>query len=144
MPGRRGAAGSQDVILGDSRGAGRPRATGGVSKDPETLTKPPATKKRPKYGNTPTVIDGQRFASKREAARYQLLKFSQDAGKITDLRCQVPFDLHAPGGQKIGRYVADFTYTWVAPDAARQHYVEDAKGVRTPLYKWKKIGRAHV
>lgn len=93
-----------------------------------------------KYRNVPTVVDGKRFESKREAERYQKLALAERLGRITDLQCQVPFDLHAPNGEKIGRYIADFTYTWVAPGTAThgQRFVEDAKGVRTQLYIWKK------
>ena len=93
-----------------------------------------------KYGNVPITVDGRRFASKREAERYQVLSIALAAGRIADLCCQVPFDLHAPGGEKIGRYVADFAYTLVAPGTAThgQRFVEDAKGVRTQLYIWKK------
>ena len=95
---------------------------------------------RTKYGNQPVEVDGRRFASKREAARYQTLAMALAAGRISDVQTQVPFDLHAPNGDKIGRYVADFAYRVVAPGMAihGQRFVEDAKGVRTPLYRWKK------
>ena len=102
---------------------------GVVSKDPKR-----------KYRNVPTTMDGIRFDSKREAQRYQALTVAARSGRIKDLERQVRFDLHAPNGDRIGCYVADFTYRLVAPGLASdgQLFVEDAKGVRTPLYKWKK------
>ena len=44
----------------------------------------------------------------------------------------MPFDLEVNGTQ-IGQYVADFVYY-----ENGQEVVEDVKGVRTPLYKWKR------
>jgi hypothetical protein len=38
--------------------------------------------KRAKYGAEPTVVDGIRFDSKKEAARYQELKLLAKAGEI--------------------------------------------------------------
>lgn len=86
---------------------------------------------RGKYGAQPTEVDGIRFASKKEAARYQTLRAVQLAGAISDLRLQVPFPLHV-GGQKIGTYLADFVYV-----QGGETVVEDVKGVRTPMYRWK-------
>jgi hypothetical protein len=93
--------------------------------------------KRGKYGAVATVVNGHRFPSKREAARYQTLTMLERLGEIRHLRLQVGFDLHEPGGVEVGKYVADFTY-----EQASEHgwldVVEDAKGVRTALYRWKK------
>jgi hypothetical protein len=103
------------------------------------LASKPTPKPR-KYRNQPVEVDGVRFDSKREAQRYQSLMVAYKAGRISDLELQVRFDLHAPNGDLIGRYVADFTYRLVAPGMATHGrlFVEDAKGVRTPLYRWKK------
>src|SRR5436309_8286712 len=88
---------------------------------------------RTKYGAVPT--DG--FASKREAHRYRELRLLERSGVITGLECQVAFELRAPGATgtlaRVGRYIADFTYI----ENGRK-VVEDAKGVRTALYQWKR------
>lgn len=92
----------------------------------------PETKKAHKYHAEATFVDGHYFPSKREANRYGELKLLQAAGAITDLELQKSFALHV-GTTVIGTYRADFTYY----EAARL-IIEDAKGVRTPLYRWKK------
>lgn len=86
-----------------------------------------------KFGNIPTIIDGIRFASKREAKRYWELKMLERAGEIKDLRLQVRFPL-VVNSIKIATYVADFCY--VAKDGKK--IVEDSKGARTRTYITKK------
>ena len=93
--------------------------------------------RRSKYGAEPTTIDGIRFASKAESKRYQELCLMQAAGEIRGLECQYRVDLHV-GTLKIGSYVADFTY---AERLGNVRILEDVKGVRTSLYRWK---RKHV
>lgn len=88
----------------------------------------PATNK---YRNKPTVVDGLRFASQREAERYQALKLLERAGQIRGLQLQVRYPLTV-NGQDVATYVADFTY-WVGD----LQVVEDAKGVRTQVYALK-------
>jgi hypothetical protein len=88
-----------------------------------------------KYHNKPTIINGRRFASKREAKRYAELLFLQDHGNICDLQRQVPFTLFALGGGPVGRYIADFIYF---DTYTQKEVIEDAKGFRTALYRWKK------
>ena len=89
---------------------------------------------RSKYGAVPTRLDGIRFASKREADRYAQLRVLELAGHITNLQLQPAFDLHALGGLKVARYVADFAYR----DERTQHLViEDAKGMKTPVFRLK-------
>ena len=87
-----------------------------------------------KYHAKPTFVDGRRFASQKEAARYCELRLLERAGQIQDLTTQVPFVLieKSQYGRAI-KYVADFVYT---QDGRK--VVEDAKGVRTPVYKLKK------
>lgn len=64
-----------------------------------------------KYRNIPCEVDGIRFDSKKEAARYYDLKLLERAGEIRDLRLQVPFELVPPHGKDKGvTYVADFVY----------------------------------
>ena len=105
-----------------------------------------------KHKNIPTIVDGLRFDSKREAARWQQLKLLQRAGKITELERQVVFEL-APSVKYSDkrptrpiRYIADFAYlavveapTVIAPSGKVFRYtVEDSKGMRTPVYKIKR------
>lgn len=74
----------------------------------------------------------KRYDSLAEAARGAELELLEQAGQIRELRRQVPFDLHAPGGGIVGVYIADWTYT----DAATGVFtVEDCKGHRTPIYQ---------
>ena len=86
-----------------------------------------------KYGNKPTVLDGIRFASKREAARHGELRLLEKAGEISDLQLQTRFKLDV-NGIVVCTYVADFTY---AEKGRKFRVVEDCKGARTPLYKLK-------
>lgn len=75
------------------------------------------------------------FDSKREAKRYQELRLLEQAWEITNLCLQVPFELipKSKYGMPI-RYIADFTYN----DGNGQPIVEDAKGVKTPVYRLKR------
>lgn len=86
-----------------------------------------------KYRAIPTVVDGIKFASKREARRYGVLKLMRLAGQIHDLRLQVEFPL-VVGGVLVSTYVADFTYR---EEPGNAYIVEDSKGFRTPVYKLK-------
>jgi len=92
-----------------------------------------------KYRALATTVDGLRFASKAEARRYVVLTVRVKAGLIRCLELQPAFELSV-GGIVIGRYVADFAYVDLREPVPRRVY-EDVKGVRTPLYKWK---RKHV
>lgn len=91
-------------------------------------------RKPSKYKNKKTVIDGITFDSKREAARYGLLKALSEAGAIGGLRRQARYPLVVMG-VKICTYVADFVYI---DFAAKKEVVEDCKGCRTAVYKLKK------
>lgn len=88
---------------------------------------------RPKYGNHRVVVDGLKFDSKREAARWRILTLCVPSGDITDLRRQVPYDLIV-NGVKVGRYVADFVYR----ERDGSEVIEDAKGFKTPVYRLKR------
>lgn len=94
-------------------------------------------KKRSKYGAVRTEVDGIKFASKREAARYSELKMLEKAGSVKCLAIQVRFALtildRTRSIRKLGEYVADFVFILNG-----QQIVEDTKGFRTPLYRWKK------
>lgn len=105
-----------------------------------------------KYYNIKTrALDGTVFDSHKEARRWDELLLLQRAGKITELRRQVEYDLipaqyeayerYGKGGQRLKDgvrllerkvcYVADFVYTDVETG---ENIVEDAKGVRTKDY----------
>jgi hypothetical protein len=96
----------------------------------------PARIKRNKYRNIPTIVDGIRFPSKRQADRYAQLKLLERAGNIRGLQREVRYALPV-GREPICTYVADFTYT--ERDKGRDRFVvEDVKGVRTEVYKIKR------
>lgn len=84
-----------------------------------------------KYKAQPVVIDGVRFASKKEGARYLELKLLERSGAIARLELQPRFEL-VVNGFKVGTYVADFVYF-----ENGKRIVEDVKGVRTPVYALK-------
>ena len=85
-----------------------------------------------KYNARKTQVNGHTFHSQREARRYQDLQLLERAGRIHSLRLQVPYPLEV-AGEQIGKYVADFGYT-----ENDEEVIEDSKGYRTPLYRWKK------
>lgn len=83
---------------------------------------------RHKYGAKPVERDGFKFASKKEAKRYDELILLQRSGDVVMFLMQVPFRM--PGT----KYVADFMVFWLD----RNVTVEDVKGFKTPTYKTKK------
>jgi hypothetical protein len=93
----------------------------------------PAAKRAPRVKNAqPTEVDGHLFPSKHEAERYQELRYRERAGEIGELRLQFRFPLEV-NGVLICHWVADFTYT-----EGGQLVVEDAKGMRTEVYRLKR------
>lgn len=86
-----------------------------------------------KYSNRKKVLDGQVFDSQLEASRYNDLKFLLKLGEIKELQLQVAFSLTV-SGEEIGRYIADFVFFEVKNN---KYVIEDAKGMETPLFKWK-------
>lgn len=97
------------------------------------------TSGRSKYNAVKTTVDGYTFDSKREAARYGELKLMFYAGRIASLELQPDFELfvETPDGCRapIGEYRGDFRYVDLSDMSI---VVEDVKGMRTPLYRWKK------
>ena len=98
-----------------------------------------------KYGNRKVTVNGITFDSKKEAARYEELRYLEMAGKIKHLQRQVKFVLipsqreviidgfKKKDGKVIERecsYLADFTYT----TADGEKVVEDVKGCKTKEY----------
>ena len=105
--------------------------------------------KRHKWGAKPTVVDGTRFDSKREAAVYVELRTLHRAGKIKRLTLQPAFLLQ-PAFEKNGRlvreidYVADFMVEWAEGSIQRSASKDptkslvDVKGKPTDVYLLKK------
>lgn len=89
-------------------------------------------KRKHKYGAVKTEVDGIVFASKKEAARYVELKLAERTGQITNLELQPEYEI-VINGIKCGKYVADFRYK-----GAGKVFVEDVKGMKTPVYRFKK------
>lgn len=93
-----------------------------------------------KYGAIKTVVNGERFDSRKEACRWKELQLLERAGKISGLRRQVRYKLLDAviddGGKKVlgaASYVADFVY-----EQDGETVVEDAKGFKTEAYKLKR------
>jgi hypothetical protein len=90
-----------------------------------------------KYGARAVVVDGHRFDSHAEAARYSDLLLLQSGDQIADLRLQPRYVLQDAFRDQAGKryaaisYVADFAYTEVA---TQHQVVEDVKGLRTAVY----------
>jgi len=76
-----------------------------------------------KYGNISTCVEGHLFASRREARRYQELKFLELAKEISELELQPKFDLVVEG-MKVCSYIADFRYKLKKNDLGfkKNHY----------------------
>lgn len=92
-------------------------------------------KKKNKYKNKKKTVDNIVFDSTNEANRYCELKLLLRTGEISDLELQPAFDLKLNKKQK-RFYIADFKYF----DKKKQKYVvEDVKGVKTDVYKLKKV-----
>lgn len=73
--------------------------------------------KKSKYHNKKVTYDGIKFASIKEARRYQELKLLLRAGAISDLQLQVPYELipaqyiNGKCVERSVKYIADFVYT---------------------------------
>lgn len=96
--------------------------------------------KSSKYNAVKTEVDGIRFDSRKESARYEYLKTLEKAGVISDLILQPRFLLQEPfvcDGKKERKieYVADFQYTQNG-----ETIVEDVKSpaTRTAVYRLKR------
>lgn len=89
-----------------------------------------------KFNARATTVDGVRFASIKEASRYQELRLLLTAGQIGDLQTHPAWSL-VVNGVVIGRYTADFAYTDRATGAP---VVEDVKSppTRTEVYRLRK------
>lgn len=93
-----------------------------------------------KYRAQATEVDGIRFSSKAEAARFLELKLLEKAGEVRELELQPRFTLCAPVGHsrvptRVCDYVADFRYR---EGPRGMLVIEDVKGMKTPVYRLKK------
>ena len=78
--------------------------------------------------------DGQVFDSVKEYHRWGVLRLLERAGRISDLKRQVSYELiPKQQGERACSYVADFTYM-----ENGKLVVEDCKGYRTPEYRLKR------
>lgn len=94
--------------------------------------------KKSKYRAKITYVDNIRFASKKEAVRYMILKDMEKKGDISNLELQPAFVLQScfkRSGELIPaiEYVADFMYS-----KGEKNIVEDVKGFKTPVYNIKR------
>lgn len=96
------------MARGGSKIASNPLTAKRKEKFP-TLIKATESKKRSKYRNIKTEVNGIIFDSAKEAARYTELKMLERAGEIKDLQRQVKFSLDV-NGFHICNYFADFSY----------------------------------
>ena len=93
-------------------------------------------KYRRKYCNEKIQIDGQKFDSKKEARRFMQLEILRKQGLISNLRCQVKFELiPKQDGERACNYIADFVYEDISTG---ETVVEDVKGFKTADYKIKR------
>lgn len=90
---------------------------------------------RNKYGaRKVTTPDGQVFDSHMEYNRWCELRLLERAGRISDLKRQVSYELiPKQEGERSCKYVADFVY-----HEGGKLVVEDAKGHKTEAYKIKR------
>lgn len=104
-------------------------------------------RKKSKYGNIKTLVDGELIDSKLEATDYRQFKLMQAAGVISNLRRQVPFEITVTvsrNGEKPEtttlRYKADFAFVEDGKDV-----VYESKGAWTDLFKfkWKHVQRLY-
>lgn len=86
-----------------------------------------------KYRSIPTIIDGIKFDSRKEAARWIELRLLEKARLISGLQRQVKYDL-VVNGTKVCSYVADAVYI-----ENGELVVEDTKSVatQTPVFRLK-------
>lgn len=83
-----------------------------------------------KHRNVPTIIDGIKFHSKKEAARYKELALLLKFGEITNLELQKVYTLiPKQEGERAVKYIADFVY-----NDGFKTIVEDVKGMCTRDY----------
>lgn len=119
------------------------KLAGEKSKKPHEQKQP----KESKYHNEKASRGKLTFDSKKEARRFDELVLRQQAGEIRNLKLQSEHTLMESfmtlEGTRIQaiRYRDDFSYEEPITDATGTHWVlrvEDAKGVKTDIYKMKR------
>jgi len=95
-----------------------------------------------KYKNKPVEIDGIRFDSRKEAARWADLKILQMVGEIRNLQRQVPVVLIGQNGPLLTRSGRKMrlTFDFAYEDKRREWHIthEDCKGMPTRDYEVRK------
>jgi len=97
-----------------------------------SLAMPAPAKKKSKYRNQRTEVDGIKFDSKKEAEYYGILKMRMKAGEISDLKLQVEFKLLSFS------YIADFVYFENKSIKLEVVDVKSDMTRRLPVYRMKK------
>lgn len=103
--------------------------------------KQPLLAPRPRYTAKPEWLDGIRFGSQRELARYKDLKLMQAGGAISGLKIHPRYDLYACG-VLLGYMELDFEYLDHTSGKVVYEDVKDPKknsSTRTSIYKWKRL-----
>lgn len=98
-----------------------------------------------KYRNKKITFQGLKFDSKLELQRWLYLSALQQQGKIFNLQRQVKYTLIPRQIDSVTRktiereiaYIADFVYS-VASERKTETIIEDAKGIKTDVYKMKR------
>lgn len=85
-----------------------------------------------KYGARATVVNGLRFDSLRERARWNDLKIMERDKQISGLTFKPEYILIV-NNVKVCKMIPDFQYI-----RKGKKVIEDAKGFRTPVYRLKK------
>lgn len=107
------------------------------------------TGQRHKYNNKPVVVDGVRYDSKKEYARWVELLLLQKAGEIESLERQKKFVLR-PGFRHKGKaikamcYFADFYYYDKTPDRKHSKGLDSRwviEDVKSPITRKDKVYR---
>lgn len=96
-----------------------------------------AVPKPAKFRNRKTIAHGRTFDSKKEAQRYFELLLMHRAGLISEPQCQIPFDLYASNGERVGKYIADFEYAEHATGRIIREDVKGGEATKTRLYRLK-------
>ena len=103
-------------------------------------------KKGERYNHTTVEVDGLKFDSKKEYERYLFLKKELEAGRISQLRTQVKYELipkvteeyveHLKTKDKIKTRILQLPITWTADfvyDKDGEEVVEDVKASKALL-----------
>lgn len=94
-------------------------------------------KGRNKYHAKKVAYDGRVFDSRAEMVRYKALKFREMTGAITNLECQVVYEIRIYG-HSVCKYVADFRYKEVKSGRVVVEDVKSSMTSKLPVYRLKK------